>query len=151
MRLFLDEMAKTAGEYGAGFGFVSLDKLMSIMNGNRIFGSAGENRWNLDLLPSFPLLDANYPVDYQQYRELRTKPTKFDDGHHPGPRVHSYYADAIATWLQRPEAAGRWIGPVVRRSGSVSVTRPAVKKDAAGASASPLSGGSLVGNPEFGK
>lgn len=109
-RLLLDDLDSYVRAQNCAFGFVGLDELCYILKRNGTFGEHQPNADTVGWPANFPVLDARYPVDINTYRELRTKPTRLDDGWHPGPLVQAYYAQTIGDWLARSEVAGSWIG-----------------------------------------
>ena len=54
-----------------------------------------------ELEPRFPYLEAKYPQDFHTTEGLHTPVTKYDNGDHPIPKIHTYFARKIADFLGR--------------------------------------------------
>ena len=110
LRLLLDKMEGYARAQEASFGLVGFEQLCAALEKHQVIPSPKHPESQTAWPASFPILDASYPIDFHQQRELCTEKTYVDEGNHPGPQVHAYYAQRIAVWLAQPEVAGKWIG-----------------------------------------
>ena len=106
LRLTLDAMYTQAKAYGAEFGFVSLD---GVVNNFRFWDLLSENsNYGCDFTPRFPVLEATYPQDFHTTEGLHTVKTKCDNGDHPVPLLHKFYADKIEAWLRENTQCRSW-------------------------------------------
>ena len=123
--LLLEAMNSTAHRHGARFVFVDLNNVSSILKKfDRLPKSVASEKDQWDS-SEFAVCDAHYPIDFLKHRELCTHPSSFDEGDHPGPKIHEYYAVKIADWLAHSPVSSSWIGnrSFKHRKGVASVNK----------------------------